>query len=1678
MSDQVPEDQVGEAQASPGRCEYVVGVGASAGGLEALEAFFNHLPEETRAAYVVVQHLSPDFKSHMESLLSRQTGMNIRRVENEMKVEPNTIYLIPARKVMVISDQTLLLTDADPAETVAHPIDHFFRSLATDLKSKAVGVILSGTGSDGSRGMIEIKKAHGLTLVQDPGTARFDGMPLSAINTNHVDLTLPPETMGPALARYIEESLSPTTLAEQELQIDYPNLYDEIFDLLQAEYKINFADYKAATIGRRVQRRLAMRSEDSLEDYVKVLGENRAELDLLYHDLLIGVTRFFRDPDAFSKIATTVIPELFQRVRRGEPLRLWVPACATGEEAYSLSILVHEISEKLGDKAPFKIFATDIHQAALTSAARGIYPAEAIEGLTKERRERYFDQVGEAYRIKRLIRESIVFARHNLLEQPPFTQMDLISCRNLLIYFQPEAQRKVLSLFHFALKSDGHLILGPSETVGTLEDEFTILDKRWRIFRKRRDVRLPLSARYAGAGTGMVKATNMNVRRRAGPEANPLAPVFERLLENYMPPSLLVDEDLSVLHLFGGVEKLLQFKTGRLSTHVLDLVGEEMKSALAGALHHASRDNKLVRYSGVRFPSENGSVLASMVVEPIHDPRTRTTHLMVRFDVESRPNELHEASGETASLEIDLDVAEATRQRVGDLESELQYARENLQATVEELETANEELQASNEELVASNEELQSTNEELHSVNEELYTFNTEYQQTIEEVRRANDDMDNLLSATGVGVIFLDEKFNIRRFTPRIAAVFNLMQSDVGRPIDTFAHSLSVPTLMDDLYRVVDTRQSIENEVSDSDGRPYFLQILPYVGDGNEKVTGAVITLLDITPLREAENSATQFKFIADHGPDRQSLVDARGRFVYVNHALCKSTGYSVDELIGQPVTLVDPAWSVSRYRSLFDDVFDHGPQRFESNNRSRDGRITPVEISLSSVEIDGRRLLYSNARDISDRRAAEDRLSLEHEISLAAVGAGGSGSEADFQRFLGPFIRSLDSEYAAFWMLQPSETRAAADRRTPAEDRLERVAHQSGEQVDPLVVEHLLSDDEPVRYGHGPLGKTWETQRAVLYEDHSPTDVLLRHRGAVPICYNDKIFGVLSFAMPQAAHEPELLVVTLNTVGRIVGQYYQRQKIEKDLSLRDRAIESTRDGIVIADAQQKDLPLIYVNRGFEEITGYSAEEVVGLNCRFLQNGDTDQADLDILRDAIEAKRACQVTLRNYRKNGQMFYNDLQLSPVTDDSGEVVNFVAVQHDITKRISDERRLEEARRAASAANMAKSEFVANISHEIRTPMTAILGFADALGREVTSEKTAELVATIRRNGDYLLALINDILDLSKIEAGKLDIDLSSIDLPSLIDDLRSLMDVRANEAGLPLRFDAPDSIPAVIQSDKIRLRQILVNLISNALKFTPSGRVQVVVEAGRWDAGGSDTEHRTPGPIIRFKVIDTGIGIAESEQEMIFRPFAQISRAESMGRVVGGTGLGLSITKRLVDRMGGQLTLESKLGEGSTFTVELPIGSIDNASWVKLEERSPSDPTPIEEVGLVLTGSRILVADDRRDVARVARFYLEEAGAAVEVVENGREAVDTAWAAWERGEPYTAILMDMQMPVMSGIEATIELRQRGYTGGIIALTAGAMNDEAARTLEAGCDEFLAKPVIEQRLIEAIVPYTKTD
>ena len=819
---------------------FVVGVGASAGGLEALEQMFRTLPENSGMAFVIVQHLSPDFKSLMAELLARHTKMSIYRVEDGMIVEPNSLYLIPPKQEMIISNGKLLLTEKDSSNSLSLPIDHFLRSLAQDAGQRGIAIILSGTGSDGSRGIRDVHEAGGLVIAQSMESAKFDGMPKSAIDTGVVDSIIPPHQIADVLNRYVKYP-SRSNLESPPL---HESAFEHVFRLLQERHQIDFNFYKPSTIGRRIDRRIHLNHDGNIEDYVQRLENDPAEIERLYKDLLIGVTRFFRDRDAFMALQDEIMSQLRTAKNANEEFRVWVAGCGTGEEAYSVAILIDECMRKLDTHPPVKIFATDVHQTSLNFAHAGIYPESSTEDLENDRLARYFQKVDNGHQILPEIRKMIVFAPHNLIKDAPFTRLHLITCRNLLIYFQTMAQKKVLSLFHFGLKTGGTLFLGASERTGDLSSEFSLVNERWKIYRKRRDIQLSDDIRLNMGFTGRMAPREL--AHPAAPRDHKLLSVYDELLDQFMPAGILINEDREIIHLFGGAGQFLSLSDGRLSANLLDMVDDDLKLALTGGLQRVAKTGESVRYGRVRIRTANGEKQMRVDVSPRQRKGLSPIYLITFEELELLTDSLHDVP-----RSIDLD--EASRHQLQDMEQELQHTKENLQATIEELETSNEELQATNEELVASNEELQSTNEELHSVNEELYTVNAEYQKKISELTELTDDMNNLLVSTEVHTLFLDRQLCIRKFTPMMAKVFNLVPHDIGRRIQAFTHNIVCESLTDKLAQVLHSGETYEEKVQDSNGHHFLMRVLPYqVWQGN---TGVVFTLIDIASLVAAQES-------------------------------------------------------------------------------------------------------------------------------------------------------------------------------------------------------------------------------------------------------------------------------------------------------------------------------------------------------------------------------------------------------------------------------------------------------------------------------------------------------------------------------------------------------------------------------------------------------------------------------------------------------------------------------------------------------------------------------------------------------------------------------------------------------------------------------------------------------
>ena len=967
------------AEINPARFR-VVGIGASAGGLESLEQFFANLPPTPGMAFVVVQHLSPDFRSMMDELLSRHCDMPVRLAEHEVEIEPNHVYLLPPKKEMVIRNHRLHLSDKERTHGLTLPIDTFFRSLAQDVGRDAVAIILSGSGSDGSRGVLEVKRAGGRVYVESPECAKFDGMPLSAMATGVVDRS------GAAkdIPQFLNEE-GPEVEIEPEPVLDESPM-DAVLRLLRDQFNLDFSLYKTTTVGRRILRRVELWGSTDLADYADRLRSDPEELSRLYHDLLIGVTRFFRDPEAFEVLEREVIPEILQRVPEDEEIRIWVAGCATGEEAYSLAMILFEQMTAAGRQLNVKILSTDVHGASLAYASAGFYGEEQLEHVSDKRRERFFTKKTAGYHISQDLRQLIVFAPHNITKNAPFTKMHLITCRNLLIYLEPPAQKTVLSLFHFGLTMGGFLFLGASETPGPLAHEFDTLNERWKIYRKRRDVklleplRMPMARKMSGPVSflGQTRSTMLDAQMVSN---------YDQLLDKHMPPSFLVNEERQLVDSFGGAERLFRVGKRRPSMNILDLLEGELRTVVAGAIQKALKNEGPVRYTGVPVSDGDNTRRCVLSAQTFINPRTSSSHVLV--SIESETPEERRRGFTTESQSSHMAVAQISQERLDTLEAELSYTRETLQSTIEELQTSNEELQATNEELVASNEELQSTNEELHSVNEELYTVNAELQRKIAELRELNSDMQHFLESTDVATLFLDRNLCIRKYTPRIAGVFHIQPQDVGRSVRHFSHNLRRAGLQEDIERALHDGVIFEDEVRDSDGTTFFLRILPYRAAQPEsagsfgthvnppRIEGVVISLTDISALDRVRSKLRQMSAIVEFSDDAIIGANLDGTITAWNRGAERLYGYSPDEAIGRNINMLAPV-GVDEMKEFLDGLHrGRKIDQVETMRLRKDGSVVDVSVTMSPVYDSEGTIAGASAiaRNISQLKTAQREL-------------------------------------------------------------------------------------------------------------------------------------------------------------------------------------------------------------------------------------------------------------------------------------------------------------------------------------------------------------------------------------------------------------------------------------------------------------------------------------------------------------------------------------------------------------------------------------------------------------------------------------------------------------------------------------------------------------------------------
>ena len=1541
----------------------VVAIGASAGGLHPLEEFFEHLSNDSGAAFIVIQHLSPDFKSLMKELLQRCTRMAVHRIVESMELQPNSIYLIPPGKNVVLRQHKLHLLkqkDRNSGE-LNFPIDIFFESLAEDVKEKSIGIVLSGTGSDGTKGLIAIDRAGGFTLVQEPSTAQFNGMPCSAIATGIVDRVLPPTELAQATERQVRDI--PFALRNDLSSEILDGEIQSITELLDRHGATDFSNYKTSTLSRRIQRRYLISNCGSLDDYIQLLTTSAEERSLLQHDLLIGVTQFFRDRSAWDYLANNIIPQLVTQAPPNTEIRCWVTACATGEEAYTLAILLDEAINKSDKSLNFKIFATDIDEVALSKANQGIYSPAIVKELESERLERYFVPKDDNWQIIRQLRKKLLFAPHDLTKNAGFTRINLVCCRNILIYFQPQLQQQVLRNLHYSLVKKGVLFLGAAETLGNLQSEFVTLNKKAKIYRKKRDVRL-IPVR------GDKISTQFSTRitpKSTTPRLEPMLDrAFSSFLAKYHATCFLVDCQHKLLHTFNDGVEVLKMPKGKMTTDITKLIIKDLQLPLVTALHRAKTERSPISYSGIKAKSE----LRYLKLEVTYSQSSKLADdyftIVVQLDnIPAKPVGEKFEPNATAS------------QRIVELDYELQQTRENLQAVIEELEATNEEQQTTNEELIASNEELQSANEELHSVNEELYTVNTEYQLKIEELTELNNDVYNLLRSIDIGVVFLDLNLTIRKFTPAATVAINLVEADINRPLEHITHNLEYDDLLSLLQEVIQTHQVVDREVKLAKRDFYLLmRVNPYLLENGE-LDGVVISFIDIDELKKIQQ---QINLV------NQDLQQSQLQLRQLNQQL--------------------EARVAERTQAL-------------QNSEARLRAILETTASIIYIkDLDGRYLLANR----------------------------------EYQKSLG---------------LQESEILGKSDRDLfPPEIFSKFIAHDR----EVIASQSVLRFEEEASFGDRL--RTFISIKAPLIDE----------RGVYAIC------GISTDISEQKRTEVELresaarertileIVETIRETFDITEIFRSTTNKLRSTLKCDRLVlyrfEPDWSGKFVAESVA---PGWITLLGSDLQTGWNdscLQKTKGSNCYeydcFVVD-DVERANLSDCHRAmykkIQARSFCITPvfqgnmlwglLAAYQNQHPRHWKEGEIRLLTQ-TGVQLGISLAQVNLFEQIqSQSQQLQRAKEAAEAANQAKSAFIAHTSHELRTPLNAILGYAQILQRGADPNTSKRGIDVIHQSGQHLLTLIDDILYIAKIEAGKLTLELRDFVFPSFLDNIAAIIRVRCQQKAIAFEYQTLSQLPTIVRGDETRLRQLLLNLLSNAVKFTASGKVTFKVG---YAASLADNKEQ----LIRFQIEDTGRGIPRDRFEDIFLPFYQLDPHQHSQQ---GTGLGLTISNSLAEQMDSQIKIESTVGEGSIFWFELALPAIKNIGETVVKQNVYSDI-----VGYQGRSRKILVVDDfdsNREILVNLLTFLN-----FELVEarSGEEAI----ALVQEHQP-DLILLDLVMPDIDGYEVTQRLRQElQYKMPVIIISASTQNTNESCSYEAGASHFLPKPLDFEQLLQTIEEY----
>lgn len=1440
--------------------EFVVGVGASAGGLEALENFFDAVTPSARKSFVVVTHLSPDFRSLLDELLARRTDMPVRLVEDGDRIVADRVYVLPPTKDMIVVGARLFLRDREKDDAPPAPIDTFFRSLAREWGERSVAIVLSGTGSDGSRGVADVKEAGGVVLAQEPATARFGGMPGAAIATGHVDRILPPWDMGPVLNAIsktgalepVRASTTAVSIGEAAETTAMSRIILKVFGVSD----IDFSCYKTSTFRRRVERRMAATKIATVVAYADRILNDDNEAQRLSEELLIGVTEFFRDPVAFQLLESRVLEaKLVECEKERKPLRIWIAGCATGQEAYTVAILTHEMGKRLGLQVALQIFATDVRESYLEQASRGVYSEPELSTLSPSQVSEYFVPTSGGYKVIPSIRNAIVFARHNLIGDPPFTRVDLICCRNVLIYFDIEAQQQIFSLFHFALNSDGALFLGPSESLGDSEHDFSVVDARWRLFRKAHDRPLhrgPTTLRLAGER--MPKKAGAAHRSVARRKEAALLPAYGALLDRFAPPSVLISNDRELLHTFAGARRFLRPPIGVTSLDVIGMVDSALRTPITAGIERSVRERQEITFPALPLRDDPHLGAVGLTIMPIGDVSDDAVdYVLIIFHEENR------APSSAGGDVVTVDIESISNDRVEALEVEIKRARETLQATIEEVETSNEELQSTNEELMAANEELQSTNEELNSVNEELYSVNAQYQRQNEELVSLNADMESLLHATEIGILFIDENLEIRRATASASGFFNIIPADIGRRVGHLTHRFAELDIEKVISDAVSIQAPIERELVTHYGDWWLLRAIPH-RFANTSRHGSVVTFVNINRIKRVE----------------MELMGKRRRL----ERMAEITRAIFLEL--------SPAGDIKNMQSEFEDAT--GAEFEEYAGGGWWSYIHPDDRNRVRAEFDAA---------VALREAKETRFRLR-----VAEPDGWRHFRADFQ----PGLDAEDQDDRWLGVLIDIEDAVQADEVVRASEELLRIVSKSSSSLSCYInldFRLMFVNDRFAEYFEcapsAAVGaKLSEVIPDALHQKILPylQQALKGERNQVMIETNGSAEKRVSWSfafMPHKSHDGGVLGVALD--ARDTSSLLQ-QALQADIfkRLSERVFNELGHDLILFEPE--DFKVLFVNpRAFRRL-GYSHSRLEKLRVVDLLPSVSLEKWAQTMTAAVnEPQKLSAFIVHRSGETTDCEIHCARLREAGHDYG-----VLLINDVSERAEMARALRQRTSELAASNRDLEQFASAASHDLRAPLRQIANFVslvlDTNGKRLSQKSRGHLTHVLDR-ADRMQLMVARLLEYSQI--GERHSEREPTDLNNLvahaIDDLQD----RIEETGAQVSVGELPTAPA----HAALLQRVFQNLLENALLHGGEGALRIEIAAA------------DEGDLWEVCVADNGRGVPADQAEVIFEMFRRLGDERGPG-----SGLGLALCRRVLELHGGAIWLDVAYERGARFVMTLP------------------------------------------------------------------------------------------------------------------------------------------------------------